>query len=84
LLCPIDLACLSLWKPKYNYLTSELFALNRLGLVTLQYANRNEAERLLTEGHTRAAAVGNRERVTTALINLGNVAGLRKDWAAAR
>jgi tetratricopeptide (TPR) repeat protein len=56
--------------------TGELVALNVLGLLQ---TDLSEAERLFTEVHTRAVAVGNREREMTALNNLGNVAVVRKD-----
>lgn len=63
--------------------TGELIALNVLGLLYKQ-TDPSEAERLFTEVHTRAVAVGNREREMTALNNLGDVAFVRKDYTAAQ
>jgi tetratricopeptide (TPR) repeat protein len=64
--------------------TSELFALNRLGVVAINQHDLAEAERLFTEVHTRAVAVGNRERAMIALNNLSAVAEERQDHAADR
>jgi tetratricopeptide (TPR) repeat protein len=63
--------------------TGELIALNVLGLLQKQ-TDPSEAERLFAEVHTRAVAVGNREREMTALNNLGDMAFHRKDYTAAQ
>jgi adenylate cyclase len=63
--------------------TRELFALNRLATV-FSYSDRAEAVRLYRQVHTRAVAVGNRERAMVALNNLGADASRRREWAVAR
>ena len=54
----------------------ELAALNGIG-VAYMHTDGDRAERLLTEVLTRAAAVGNRERIMIALANLGVLADER-------
>jgi predicted ATPase/class 3 adenylate cyclase len=63
--------------------TRELFALNRLATV-VSPSDRAEAVRLYRQVHTRALAVGNRERAMVALNNLGADASRGRQWAAAR
>ena len=63
--------------------TRELFALNRLGTVYVKI-DLAEAERLFTEVHTRAVAVGNRQLAMVALSNVSVVTDERQDLALAQ
>lgn len=62
--------------------TRELFSLNRLGTLYFQI-DLQESERILREALKIAVAIGNRERESTVIGNLGFTAADRYEYAAA-
>jgi len=65
-------------------LEAELSVLNRMGTLAISQGDLAEAERLLSEVHTRAVAAGYRGLTMMALNNLGWTASERKDYAVAK